>query len=415
MKQSKTWLIITAVILFCLLVAYALSQWFSIPSKVPYSGENPKETGVKALYLLFEKRGKEVDVWESSYHELPESSQDTLFVIAPQTDAPSQDEVQKIENWVKKGNQLILLSPTESPWTKAFRFSGKPCEYSGTRSAVSPTNDPWLSQLQQIDWSTDQCIALDEQTEPYIIDEDDTLVATKKLGEGRILYSPDVEFVTNQKIDQEDHIAIPLSFVEEKSGTIWFDETVHPWPPRLLNPPANAYADSMEGRGERESEKSFFSLLRSDGWFFLLQVLIFVVLFLYARGKRFAAPRFEKVEEQRNALEYVDAMARWYHRSRLRKETLLVQHHELQQHILETFQLPKNISEQALHQHLEHYLGESYRQTYEELAKAIVSTVYSKRKISHASFIEWSVTMTQLRRELEQWRAMPQTSIESRP
>ena len=46
--------------------------------------------------------------------------------------------------------------------------------------------------------------------------------------------------------------------------------------------------------------------------FMLLQVLLLSVLWLYMKGKRFAAPRWESVSQVRSGDEYVAAMAGLY-------------------------------------------------------------------------------------------------------
>ncbi|MBA4496383.1 DUF4350 domain-containing protein [Paenactinomyces guangxiensis] len=419
MRRGKVWLIVVGVVIVCGLIAISLSKWVSFPSKKPYSAQNPKELGVKALYLLFEKRGKKVGLWESEYEQLPSEKQDTLIVISP-SESPSPSDLQSLTKWIEKGNQLVLWASIDSKWVKAFQFNGVPCYTSAEpRRVRAVVDDPWLKEIKELDWPSQECAVSSNKDKKILLDEENhTLVVKRKVGNGSIIYIPDVSLVTNLRIDKADHLALPLAFVENRPGKIWFDETIHSWSAKPINPPSSSPNSSSQQESAEpelpEISPSFFSLLNSDGWFILLQLVIFIVFWLYAKGKRFAAPRFESVKETRDGLEYVEAMARWYHRSGIRKETLLSQHNGLREHILQTFHLPKDISEESLLQHIEQFMGNEYRQTYQNLSKIIAQVVFSKKRISHAVFVEWSVTIAQLRRELEQWKARPQISAASK-
>ncbi|SEN31613.1 DUF4350 domain-containing protein [Lihuaxuella thermophila] len=418
MRRDQVWLTVT-VVLVCAIIAFSLSQWLSFPGKVPYSAKNPKELGVKAFYLFVEKRGKKVGLWESGYNQLPAAGGNTLMVISPQGEALSQADVKDLRHWVQMGNQLVLWAPVDSDWVKAFRLKGEECLASSNFRFVIPRqNDPWLGKVQLLEWTGDQCVSPNDETRPLLVDrEHHTLVAEQIIGRGRIVYIPEVSLVTNDRIDQADHIALLLSLIENRPGTIWFDETVHSLSSQLVQPPKKSDELSEAPPNSEMPEPSmpsFFSLIGNDAWPILLQLIFLVVLWLYAKGKRFAAPRFERVKEKRNALEYVEAMAVWYSRSGIRKEALMIQHQELRKEILETLRLPRKISDESLSRQIEQCIGTDFRRAYDELTSTIVQVVSSKRNISQAAFIQWSASIQELRKELEQWKNTPRISAASR-
>ncbi len=413
-------LLTAMVILVCAVIAFSLSNWLSFPSKVPFSAKNPKELGVKAFYMFIEKRGRKADLWQSAYSRLPSSGADTLMVISPQGEAPSPADLKALKDWVKKGNQLVLWSPPGSDWTKAFGFRGTECFASSNfRSVLPRQDDPWLQEVHFLEWTSQQCVFPDTEIRPLLDDRDqNTLTAEQVIGSGRIVYVPDASLVTNARIDQADHVAFLLSLIEYRPGTIWFDETVHPLSSQLISPPEKP-DESVQASSDSEmpepSMPSFFSLIGSDVWPVLFQSIFLLVLWLYAKGKRFAAPRFDRVKEMRNALEYVEAMTIWYSRSGIRKEALGIQYEELRKHILETLRLPEEVSDESLSRQIEQNFGTHFRENYNEISATVVQAVSSKKRLSEAQFVKWSAAINELRKELEQWKVAPKISSASSP
>jgi hypothetical protein len=234
------------------------------------------------------------------------------------------------------------------------------------------------------------------------------------VGKGRILYVPDVTLIENQNVDKADHLSLLLWMISDFKKAVWFDETVHSWLAGSSQPPDNP--KQMDNGGIHEpSVGDFFSLIRVNGWFVLIQLGLFVFLWLFARGKRFAAPRREGVKEKRNALEYIEAMARWYQRLKLEKELLLHMHDSLRKEIVTTLRLPKHVPENVFFDQLEMRLGKAYRVEYERIARSLQKAINSKQKIPPKTFMEWGSALRRLRKELNQWKVIPPTSTMSKP
>ncbi|TCS93871.1 DUF4350 domain-containing protein [Hazenella coriacea] len=415
MKRSKTWILFIPAMIVCGIIAFALSQWFTVPSKLPYSVESPKNTGVKALYLLLQKRNNQVGIWNQDYTNLPKSTNDTLMMIHPQEKPPNQEQMQHLLNWVEKGNQIVLWDAPKNSWAKSFQFNTSSCKsLISFRETIPKIDNPWLKEIKSMKWSND-CITPSKEIKPIIVSQhDEILVASRSVGKGSIVFIPDSEMLANKKIDHDDHILLPLAFVDGGEGKVWFDETIHSWPPKLVASPEKKQPLSLDVSSKDETDPTIFNLLQQDVWLIFIELLILLVLLLYAKGKRFAAPRFEEVKEQRNALEYIETLTKWYQRMNLRNEILYGQFERLQSQILLSFYLPEDVSPQLLHQQLEQGLGAEFCQRYKEMTLFITQLKKSKQKIAQNSFMEWSLKIDSLRRELEQWKATPPTSIESK-
>jgi hypothetical protein len=369
---------------------------------LPFSAESTRVDGVKALYLLYEKRGLEVDKWERRYQDLPQTTDVTLMIIGPQTSAPAGQEWEALRKWVERGNQVVLWAPLFSDWSKLFQFEVKTCDplYISQRKVKSHEENPWFEQMNAL-FEFNGCLKLTDQIAPVLTDEHgNLLVAKKRVGKGAVYYVPDPYMISNSSIDLNDNIALPLGLVKKEK--VWFDQSVHTIENNF---------DGLVLEDESQS-KSFFSLVAEDGLLLIFQLLIICMLWLYARGKRFASPRFEMVKEERNALEYVDAVARWYANSSVRRDALTTQFQMLRQEMREAFRLPESqySYEGEIKEQIKRYLDASFLSKYDELVQ-MMHKVETKKRISAKDFINVSKAIDSLRKEINQWR----TSISQKP
>ncbi len=362
---------------------------------LPFSSESAKADGVKALYLLYKKRGLQVSIWEKSYRDLPQTTDVTLMIIGPQMSAPAGQEWEALRKWVERGNQIVIWDPVFSDWSKLFQFEGETCEplYISQRKIAKHEPNPWFEQLDAL-FEFNVCLKLNDQIQPVLTDEHgNLLVAKKPIGKGSVYYVPDPYFVANENIDLKDNIALPLGLVKKEE--VWFDQSVHTL--------ANQLNDFVPL--DEQPSKNFFSLVAEDGLLLIFQLLLILLLWLYARGKRFASPRFEMVKEERNAVEYVEAIARWYANSAVRRDALTSQFQMLRQEMREAFRLPKSqySYEGELKERIKRYLDASFVNKYDELVQ-MMHKVETKRRISAKDFIQVSKLIDSLRKEITQWR-----------
>lgn len=322
------------------------------------------------------------------------------MIVGPQVESPNQQTYQVLMDWVRKGNKVVLWSPVESDWTNRFGFEGVSCPESNKKQVLSLEKGVWFQRTKRINWPSGQCVLPELTHEDVLIDSQyHSLMVKKRVGQGEVYYTPETEILINNQIHREDHMQLLLGIVEGISGTIWFDESVHPWPPRLQPNLHNQESDFSEE--EFQPPPTIFEFLNLDGWMVLLQLILVLFLFLYRKGKRFSKPRGEWKQRKRNALEYVEAMARWYDRPDLRNELLKQLSKKLKGELFQTLRISNHYSEQFVLEKVEQYLGREYQSRYK---KIVSETANWNHKTSSSLFLKSMIEIQRLRKELYEWK-----------
>lgn len=407
MKRSKLIVGTLMVFGFVLLLGYLLTldPPRSKPNRAPFSVENAKPEGMKALYRFYQVRGKKTKIWKQSYQKLPNSTGDLLLVAGPQVKAPQGLEYQALMDWIEKGNRMMLLAPSESDWTEKFQFQGIGCPKPPQKKIYTVEKGRWFQQTHRLNWPNGQCVLPANDHEDILIDEQyHSLMVKKRVGQGEIMYMPETEILLNYQIDQADHLQFSLAIAEWSTHTIWFDETVHPWPP-LLHPPSHQHeSNQSDPQADIPPPPTVFEFLNLDGWLILLQILLTVSFYLYAKGKRFSAPRKMEEKKKRNSLEYVEAMAKWYQRSKLHKEVIRSFQEKLENELKQVVRIPDaRLKTDGLGK-VDRYLGQDFRIRYEQWI-ARMEQVEKKKNLSDANFLQMAIEIQKLRKELYEWKS----------
>jgi hypothetical protein len=286
--------------------------------------------------------------------------------------------------------------------------------------ASTSTDNPWFREIRLVKWPNQECL----EKNPVRIDLlenhlGDTLVAEQTVGNGRLVFVPEAEVIFNRSIDQADDFAIPLGLVDSWNGTVYFDETVRSLTPILEAPDSSEQENELSYEPDGEPMESDPSLnepdrnsmgtdpplkLKADVWFVIFQLVLFIALWLYAKVKRFGAPRFEQARKRREGTRQVEAMARWFMKLGGRKEALLRQHEKLKRDLLQILRLPANVSEEVFLQQIGTYLGQDFRKSYEETDRWITQAKFSPRNISTKTMVRLYGNMIQLRKEILDWK-----------
>lgn len=373
--------------------------------KAPLSAENPEPEGIKALYRFYEVRGYKVGLWKRDYQQLPNSSGDLLMIVGPQAEVPNEQDYQALMNWIRKGNKVILWAPSESDWTERFQFQGMSCPQSMKRRVFSIESSVWFQRTKQINWPSGQCVLPTIEHEDVLVDHQSyTLMIKKKMGKGEIYYTPETEILMNHQIDQEDHMQLLLAIAERSSNMIWFDESVHPWPPRLQSNFQTNQSTHSSDESSVDPPPTVFDLLNRDGWLILIQILLLVFLFFYMKGKRFASPRNEWKQKKRNSFEYVEALARWYHRSNLRKEVFDEFRKRLREELKQMFRIPNDQSEQSVLEKVDRYLGKDFLMRYKKWVVSPDQEMIKHKRMPASFFLQSMIEIQKMRRELYEWK-----------
>lgn len=270
--------------------------------------------GCKGLYLLLEKLQLPVERFRQSYRRLDRVS-GTLLVIDPRAVAFERDDVTRLEQWIKKGNRLVLFqAPSRGSGDKTGK-SGKNHEASGKESrtdrlslarrlglrftrlqadgrSTCTVSTPLLKQVHELNVSeAARWEGPPEGWDTLVADAAGPLVVAKHLGSGEILAVADPSMVENGFLGkaQNARLAVALIGREKLHQTILFDEYHHGY---LLQESFWHYAGA-----------SVFAWI-------LFQSAVGFLLFIYSR-RAAQAGRFQSLEapKGRSSVEYVDSMA----------------------------------------------------------------------------------------------------------
>ncbi|MBI5248971.1 MAG: hypothetical protein HY912_05700 [Desulfomonile tiedjei] len=278
-----------------------------IPTSSSYSTGPP---GTKALYLLLQELHLAPVRYRKAFRDL-DSHVGIMIVTDPKHTDYTRRQARNLEEWVKKGNQLLIFESARSSSSRAAsvdsvsKLSLKsvvhgPASYFGLRLKEFPHQprkelNVRLPELrQQIAISVSGETRWQEPSAEWTVlatDESGPLLLTKKIGEGRIFACSDPSLISNRYIDREQNLRLALGLMAGKGrrGQILFDEFHH---------------------GHR-TEESFWTYVGASvfGWV-LFQIAVGFAVFFYSRRAELAG-RFRSLsrESGRSKLEYVDSMA----------------------------------------------------------------------------------------------------------
>lgn len=232
-------------------------------------------------------------------------SVDRLVLWQPSGTAVSDGDWTELLAWVDKGNNLIL-SATDGDWTD--RLPGAPADV-GDLHAVSAAAHPATVGVGQVRTGGAVFTRMDKPVLVHLTDPGGRPVLVSwPHGSGRIYWSADPEWLTNDLIDQADNLTLALGLLTPAPGkVVAFDEYHHGY----------------------EAIERWYQILRGPLRFLLLQFVIALALFFWASGARFGAPVALPPTPPRAAVEYVYSMSHLYARARSRAIVLQTLYRDL--------------------------------------------------------------------------------------
>jgi hypothetical protein len=291
------------------------------------------DEGTLAWYLLLERLGYQVRRAEDPLVGKTLAETDVLFVIDP-THRVEREETGAMEAWVRRGGILVCADEHRRfPWdlrrigvktptrTKADDFFGDDDPaYSRffEHHTTIPREDahrPLARDVAKLLVSSDTAILFSEESEDENVDAVDVLltdtdrnrksvpsfrIATRRMGEGRVIFLADSSFVANSRIGKDDDAMLAVNLA--------------------------AYAVSKAPGGRLAFDEYHFGLGRHEtGWTVMAGMLFTTgagwavlvltaagLLYLVYRGRRFGTRRPGAPAKRRSKLEYVHAVGATY-------------------------------------------------------------------------------------------------------
>nr|BDT35266.1 DUF4350 domain-containing protein [Myxococcus sp. MH1] len=309
MKNART------LIVFGVLIAIALAMGLSTRADAPDSPvpsvENTGPQGARALYLFLQEGGRAVSTHLASLESLAADTR-TLVLASPIGSPVTDEEVRKVEHFVEQGGTLVYLSTRElgmhqAALEKWLRLEPGPLLPASERGlstdladAGGTTVDVWLGAgplrgLSTLRVSQDRGILMEHPDAIPLAGLGGAVTMWRRaLGQGEIYVLAGADLLENRRIELLDNARFWNALAAR--GPLVIDEYHH----QLAPPPP----------------------LSRGIWVFVAQVLVVSGLYAFSRGTRFGAPRPEREEKHRSALEYVRSMGWLMRRAKVEKSLL---------------------------------------------------------------------------------------------
>jgi len=290
----KKALIVTGVIL--LLILSVLGSFQKPPGFSTFSSERE---GMKALYLLLEQEGFQVNRWRRPFTELNDSMGIVLFVIAPS----SMGGEEELLAWVEEGNTLVLLDSEEAPTNKLRKAMGiesiKVPAFSlakvlGDKAGVEVQCPSDLAECRGVKTIKYPDRILQERPPSGVVLTDPPSLFTKPHGNGRLWYLSDASIASNFVLDQFDHLR--LFYQIARSGNrVLFDEFHHGYTAPI---------------GEGSRERLYTAIL------FICYLSFILLVITLSRAVRFGPARIKPLVQPSRQSEFIDVLSVLYEEHR---------------------------------------------------------------------------------------------------
>lgn len=262
----------------------------------PYSTYSTAANGHKALYMLLEKLEFEVN----RIHKLiPTEGQGTMILFGSHN--MTKGEATKLRQWVKRGNQLVLVTDQANPLTEEFNIDWDQGVLSGKQTVRS--THPLLKDVFQVELSQagvlERKAGLGEKDKSIVdLGSADEFLWIIQEGGGQVVVVTDTRVFTNRQLAKADNLILLLNILRNQpSKQIWFNELVN---------------------GMSKTEMARKSMAGPLG-LVLVQLAIAVLVLFYYLGKRFGRPVPIPAAQQGIMGDLVSSMATLFRQGKARR------------------------------------------------------------------------------------------------
>ncbi|HAM80834.1 DUF4350 domain-containing protein [Ornithinibacillus bavariensis] len=368
-KQTWAW-IVTLVIIFGTVSLFLGSK--KPVEYSPYISTSPSPTGVKAFYTYMEEEGIPI----KRLKEAPlsnDNEQEKLLLMIEPTLLSNQEARKDYESFVKTGNALVIFKRNlEGMFDIKTTF--------GMSDEEAVTIKDQNGEEYKATMLTQTRILPDESDEVLLEDDFGAIAIKRNIGEGTLIAVNSPDWLTNQFILENDNLNLVFQLLEEPQwNTILVDEYSH----------------------QSTKKQAIFEVYPM--WLLVgsLQLIIVTLLWLLYKGKRFGPILRPREEMVRFSDEHITALAAWYQKGKLYRDSL----HSQASYLRSIFQEKWGISYQKDWEDIQEQLllkvSSMNREAITSFVKEI-DTVLKKPDISKQEYLLWSTRIDQLRKEVEE-------------
>lgn len=306
-----------ALLAVCVFIFIGLGFAFIRPGLTdyaPYLSFSPDLDGTKALRTLLEREGADVREWRLPPDRLPKAEGQLYVAIDPYT--MTQTAGEELTAWASDyGNDVVVLEHVPGPlnpwgtedseWTEdeeAQPIKAEPVKENETEAYVTAVGESKETRHEAVVESFLRLTDVGEN-EVLLKDERGVIAARRSIGQGSVTMALTPEWTQNENILEGEQFELLWSVLGGDSvagRTIYIDEYHH------------GYADSP---GISQVYPPW--LLAAFG-----QIAAALVIWLWWKGKRFGPAYTPREFRVRRSDETLLAVAGWYRRGKLTRESL---------------------------------------------------------------------------------------------
>jgi hypothetical protein len=325
-----------SIFLFLLLGYFILKP--KAEDKPPFLSFSADLDGVKAWRELLESKNSRVKEWRLDWSELPVGKNQLLAAVQP--DAVSKEDVKHILEWVKQGNDLILLDQQPYEWSSYFPIvhidepngpnsANQQDKLNGNTSAADVVRPIFREGDAKGKWTgvVQTGFRLKPSPEQHVLFSDGSgvLASQMAMGAGHLTMVLTPEWLTNERFPAHSHFELAWPLFAQPWDTVWLDETHH-------------------GYGTTRGLPVYPAWIKLAA----LQLGLALLAWLWLRGKRFGPVYTPRAWTVRRGDETLLAVAGWYERLGFSREALSHQQLHLRQLLFERWGLsPSATAQQA--------------------------------------------------------------------
>jgi len=374
-RRWPLWLpLIISIMVFCVLsLLFAPEKPKDYP---PYLTASPSPTGVKAFYTYVKNESEQhVHIWHGSESALNGTGNNALMLMIEPDQPFTKNERLKWERWMKKGNTILLMvnDPKDYFSLRATR-NHKVSDHDTYITGESELGGHYLGKISTaarlIDQKGDDILLKDGQG---------TLALSRPYGKGKLVVLLAPDWLTNDHILRGDQLKAVMNLLNAlHPDDIWFNEAIH---------------GSNDHPGLLDVYPSWLIVLFAQLFFVLL-------LFLWYKGKRFGPVDLPREAAIRVSDERLQAIAKWYMRGRLYKDSLAGQEAYLRQRLEDNWHISARLDARQMLDELRKRLPNDaflqWQSTYSEWEK-----LRNKSQISKKEYLSWADILYSLLKEVE--------------
>ncbi|MBW4491733.1 MAG: DUF4350 domain-containing protein [Oscillatoria princeps RMCB-10] len=351
---------IAAIVLLTLLVAPSknLQSQGSTYSRSP--------DGYGAWYAYMEERGVPVERWQQPFKDLPGASSQNpdseskkpIALLRVNSQVSREWIDSQKEDWVKKGNTLVILGAWEP--VSAAEFSTVLNSPAGDvkietrrRRKESPFSQPAKTTL--------------------LGDSFGAAVWEEKIGKGRVIWATTPHLAANAYQNEPGNYEFLAQLVTQNKNKVWVDEYIH------------GYRNPQDSKGKQTPGSWIEYLAKTPLQAAFLQAGVLLLAALWAGNRRFGQPQPLEVPVEDNSLAYIQALAGVLEKAESREFVLEVVGKEQQLQLQKALGLgPVLLEPQALADAWARETGRPAAQLLE-----LLQLQSHKRRISERDLLTW--------------------------